>query len=208
MHLGQDTSAIGNIPTFTNFSKVAVAPGADGVVAFDLTNRYNQQMLSARLRLEFRIGGDWLDAQPVANLTNPPSFAPGPMEQPRTLDPNQTIHLEFPFSTSPQTPPGVYLVAIVLLFSYLNDTNFPTGAIFRSLGNLSKEEREKVNMSDYNGTIAALGVDGIAPDTSIVVDSGGAGALVAAAAVGGAAVFVAGAAAGTLVSRRRAKKGR
>jgi len=81
-----------------------------------------------------------------------------------------------------------YIVVVSIIVAVLLGT-----AVFKSLGALTHAERDLVNMSNYTQTVDALGLDGVAPDTSIVVDGGNGSTLFChilrapGASVGGAA---------------------
>lgn len=204
---GGDTRDIDRIPAVDFEGSVTVRPGEGGVLAFTVTNRYNQTMQSVRWELEFQVGGDWLEARALANETEKPALVPI-SQVPRPLDVNSTLRVEAPFTTTPKTAPGVYLVSLVILFGYTDVNGSLASARFISLGSVPSWQREFVDMSDYNGTLDALGVDGIVPDSSVQVDGGGAAALWWAAVAFGVAVVVLGTAFGVLSARREPKRRR
>jgi hypothetical protein len=200
---GDDTRNLAHAPAFVNFSPVTVHPGERGTVAFDVFNYYPETIRSAQVTLNFHVGGNWLDARDVErNFSNPPKFDRSVPFNPVDIAPGASMHVSQNFTTSPGTPGGPYIVSVVLTFTYSSPSNVPTTAVFKSLGSLKANERDKVNMSDFNGTLNALGIDGVAPDTSIVVDSGEAMALYLAAVGFGVAVVAVGTAIGLYRSRR------
>jgi hypothetical protein len=199
---GDDTRNLAHAPTFVNVAKVTVRPGESGSVSFDVFNYYADTIHSARVTLEFKVGGDWINARPVSNLTSPPKFDPSTPVNPVDIAPGSSMHVTQKFTTDPRTPVGPYLVSVVLTFTYLNPSGVPSTAIFKSLGALSSVERGMVNMSNYTQTVDALGLDGVAPDTSVVVDGGNATMLFWAAAGFGVAVVAGGTAIGMYRSRR------
>jgi hypothetical protein len=207
---GGDTRDLAVAPTFTNFSRVGVRPGEGAFISFDVTNRFNQTITGATVTLGFQVGGDWLQSRPVRDISSPPTFDPSGPVLPADLAPNASMQVRQHFSTSGQTPAGPYLVTVVLKFTYANATNVPTGAIFQSLGSLSAAQRGSVNLTDMNGTLNALQIDGVAPDSAIVVDAGQAATLFLWAVGFGVAVVAAGACAGAYWSRKgrpRKRKG-
>jgi hypothetical protein len=201
MQGGGDTRDLASTPLFSNFSRVVVRPGEASVVSFDVQNRYNATLFGAQVALEFHVGGDWLEAKSIQFVPNPPEFERTP-QLPEDLARGEVLHVERRFTTNAQTPPGTYLVSVEMQFTYLNSTGVPTAATVRSLGALSGTERGNVDMSHYNASIAALGIDAVAPDTSVTVDGGQAGALFAYATAFGVATFAAMVVVGYTLSRR------
>jgi hypothetical protein len=200
MQGGGDTRDIASIPQVVFEGPVKVRPGESGTLAFTVKNRYNETMQGLQWQLAFEVGGDWLDARNVTELNDPPAFVRS-SPSPTDVAPNQTVRFTAPFTTSPRTPPGSYVVSLELLFSYANATGQTAGAHFVSLGSLEPFRRPQVNMSNYSGSLDALSsgglpVDGIVPDSSMEVEGGGAAGLWWAAAGFGAAVVAAGAAYG------------
>jgi len=203
MQSGDDTRSLAHAPTFANVARVTVRPGEAGAVSFDVFNYFSEPMHSARVVLEFKVGGDWISSREVnASFANAPKFDASDPVNPVDIAPGFSMHVAKKFTTSAGTPSGPYLVSVVLTFTYLNPSGVPTTAVFKSLGALTHAERAMVNMSNYTQTVEALGLDGVAPDTSIVVDAGGAYLLFWAAAGFGAAVVAAGTGIGLYRSRR------
>lgn len=207
MQGGGDSRDFGSAPAFYNFSKVVVHPGEASAIKFDVKNRYNSTVTFGRLALAFHVGGDWLNATSIVNVPHAPAFAPY-THIPLEMDPGEIFQVDRGFTTSPDTPPGTYLVSLELEFTYRNETNIVTPALVKSFGSLSPIERNRVDLHDPNATLATLGVDAIAPDTSITVDDGQAGTLFAYAVGFGVAVVVIGSAAGYGLSRRSKAKRR
>jgi hypothetical protein len=149
------------------------------------------------------VGGDWINAREInSSFANAPEFDRSDPFYPVDIAPGASMHVSQNFTTRPGTPAGPYIVSLVLIFTYSSPTNVPTTAVFKSLGALTPLERPKVNMSDFDGTLNALGIDGVAPDTSIVVDAGEAMTFYLWAVGFGMAVMAAGTAIGLYRSRR------
>jgi hypothetical protein len=204
MASGQDTRDTGLIPQF-NFTQVEVRPGESGQVSVTVTNRYDQTMYSLRLEFSFQVGGEWRHAQPVADMADPPRFDPGHVEPPHDLVPGASVTVVAPFTTTKGTPEGVFLVNTVARFSYTDATNNTRGALFKSLGQVTKEGNQVlVDMENYTATLDALQVDGIVPDTTLLVDSHSAEALFWLAAVAGAVLVAIGLATAEVLGRRHA----
>ncbi len=203
---GQDSRDPAHIPQF-NFTQVEVRPGEGGTVSVTVMNRYNQTMYSLQLELSFQVGGEWRNARPVSEIADPPRFTPSGAEPPHDLAPGASVTVHAPFTTAEGTPEGVYLVSMVARFSYTDDANLSHGAILKSLGTIAMEGRQdQVNMSDYTGTLDGLGIDGVAPDTSILVDSHSGEALFWQAVVAGVVVVAVGYGAAEWLSRRSGGK--
>jgi len=192
MASGEDTRDPAHIPQF-NFTKVEVRPGETGTVGVTVANRFAQTVYSLQLDLTFQVGGEWRHARPVTEIAEPPRFDNASVAPPPDLAAGESVTLRRSFTTSAGTPDGVYLVSLVVRFSYLDATNNTRGAVLKSLGAIAQEgDTPLVDMMNYSATLEALGIDGVAPDTSVVVDSNAgeslfwlaAGAGVAAVAVG------------------------
>jgi hypothetical protein len=208
MQGGGDLRDAGTTPLVAFEGPLKVRPGESGVLAFTITNRYNQTMDAVRVGYKFSVGGDWLDAREInASFPDAPRFT-GTAPLPSPIAPNATVRYEAPFATAPGTPGGVYLVSFTLVFQYADPNGSRLDAHFVSLGSIASEDRGKVNMADYNGTLDRIGVDGVVPDSSITVDSGQALSLWLTAAGFGVAVVGVGIAYGVLSSRRSGHGGR
>ncbi len=204
---GGDTREVGRIPRVAFEGPLTVRPGEAGAVAFNVTNRYNATMQAVRVEVAFRVGGDWLLAHNLSQNESAPAFTPA-SRLPGDLAPGASIRFEAPFTTPQSTPPGVYLVSLVLRFSYAAPNGTTAQATLASLGAVEPAKRSLVNMSDYNGTLDALGLDGIVPDSSVQVDGGQAVGLWWSAVAFGVAVLGMGAAYGLLAPGRRNTRGR
>jgi len=201
MQGGGDTRDLATLPNVTYEGPVKVRPGESGTIAFSVANRYNQTMDDVRVEVEFRVGGDWLAAREInGTFAGAPRFTRGP-PLPQSVAPGASIRIEAPFATGADTPPGIYLVSLRLVFRYVNASGAPVDAHFASLGSVDPADRSKVDMENYTGTIDALGLDGVVPDTSMVVDGGGALSLWLAAAAFGGVVVAAGVSYGLLKYR-------
>lgn len=203
---GDDTREVGKTPRVAFEGPVTVHPGEPGLVAFTITNRYNDTMQAVRFEYAFSVGGDWLFAR---NVSANESLAFTPVSRlPATLAPGAALRVEAPFTTAASTPPGVYLVSLIVRFSYAGPNGTTPPATLASLGSVDPARRALVNMADYNGTLDALGLDGIVPDSSIQVDAGQALGLWWGAAAFGVAVIGAGVAYGLWGPPSRAARGR
>lgn len=177
MASGQDTRDTGHLPQF-DFTPVEVHPGESSAITVTVTNRYNQTIHSLLLDFSFQVGGDWQHAEPVAAIADPPRFDKTAVEPPHDLEPAESVTLSIPFATAPATPEGVYLVSLVVRFSYTDASSQPRGAILKSLGAVAQQGNQSlVDMENYTATLEALGIDGLAPDTSITVSAGSGEAL-------------------------------
>jgi hypothetical protein len=206
---GGDTRDPGAAPLVAFEGPLKVRPGEGGVLAFTITNRYNQPMDAVRVGYAFSVGGEWLDAREInASFSEPPRFTSTPPSLAPPIAPNASARFELPFATTPGTPGGVYLVSLTLVFQYVNSNGSRLDAHFVSLGSVAASDRGKVNMADYNGTLDRIGADGVVPDSSITVDSGQSLLLWLTAAVFGTAVVAVGVAYGLLSSRRARHGGR
>lgn len=203
MASGQDSRDTGHLPQF-DFTKVEVQPGQSGNITVTVTNRYNQTIHSLRLEFAFQVGGDWQHARPVSEMAEPPRLDPSLVEPPHDLEAGESITLSVPFTTSSATPEGVYLVSLVARFSYTDASIQPRGAVLKSLGTVAREGNSSlVDMDNYTATLDALGIDGVAPDTSIQVNAHSAEALFWQAAIVGVVIVAAGFGAAEWMSRRQ-----
>ena len=200
---GRDTREVGAIPNVVFEGPVTVHPGVSGAVVFTITNRYNETMQAVRVEYAFSVGGDWLFARNISANQSDPAFTPV-SRLPADLAPGAPpLRFEAPFTTAAATTPGVYLVSLIVRFSYAGPNGTTPQATLASLGSIEPARRQLVNMSDYNGTLDALGLDGIVPDSSVQVDGGQAQGLWWTAVAFGVAVMAAGAAYGTWGPGRR-----
>lgn len=204
---GGDTREVGRTPGVVFQGPVTVRPGQAGVVAFTITNRYNETMQSVRVEYAFSVGGDWLLAHSLSANESAPGFTPV-SRLPGNLAPGASQRFEAPFATQSATPPGIYLVSLIVRFSYAGPNGTTGQATLASLGSLEPAKRLLVNMSDYDGTLDALGLDGIVPDSSVQVDAGQALGLWWGAVAFGVVVVGLGAAYGLLGRGRRSARGR
>ena len=188
MQGGGDTRDVGSIPLVVFDGPVRVAPGAEGNISFNVTNRYNQSIDAVRLNASFQVGGSWLEARRL-NPDSPdvPRFT-APMPVPFAIAAHATHRVALPFNTTVNTTSGVYLVAITMAFQYVGASGVRVDSHFASLGSIDTSDRQDVDMNNYSATIDALGLDGIVPDSSITVDGGEAMRMWLAAAAFGAAV--------------------
>ena len=207
MAAGGDTRDVAHLPLIDFKGPVTVKPGESGTVAFDLTNRYNATMQGVLAEVAFSVGGDWLEARPVAEVKDAPVFV-AVSRLPTDLAPGAVFHFSAPFSTNASTPSGVYLVSLVVRFAYAGPNGTAPQGVFASPGSVPAARRGDVNMSDYNGTLERLGIDGLAPDSSIQVQAGTASSLWWAAVGFGVAVMVVGGAYGWSKSRSQGPRGR
>ncbi|HKZ59506.1 MAG TPA: hypothetical protein VJ547_06635 [Candidatus Thermoplasmatota archaeon] len=203
---GRDTREVGKTPNVVFEGPVTVRPGEPGAVVFSITNRYNDTMQAVRFEYAFSVGGDWLFARNLSGNSSDPAFRPV-SRLPGDLAPGAALKVVANFTTAASTPPGVYLVSLIVRFSYAGP-NGTTTATLASLGSIEPSRRQLVNMSNYNGTLDALGLDGIVPDSSIQVDAGQALGLWWGAAAFGVAVVGAGVAYGLWGPPSRAARGR
>ena len=208
MQSGQDTRDVEYAPQF-NFTRVTVHPGERGSVEMALKNRYSQPILGVQVSVEFKVGGNWLTATPIdPNDPNAPVFDQTLPPVPSSLAHNETANFSFPFTTKAGTPGGPYLIALSVFFSYRNASNEVANAVFKSMGALSGQERSLWNATDYQASLNATGIDGLAPDTAILVDRGEAPALFWSAVYGGVILFVAAYAVAEFRSRRPSSRRR
>jgi hypothetical protein len=208
MLLGQDTRDVEYTPHF-NFTRVTVHPGERGSVEFTLKNSYNQTILAVRALVEFKVGGNWLTATPIdPNDPSAPAFDTASPPPPPDVAENETVTFSFPFTTKAGTPGGPYLIAVSVFFSYRNASNEVANAVFKSMGALSGQERSLWNATDYRASLNATGIDGLAPDTAILVDRGEAPALFWTAVFGGAIFFMIAYAVAEFRSRRPSSRRR
>lgn len=192
MSSGQDSRDPALIPQF-NFTEVAVRPGETGAIEVTVTNRFAQTLYSVQLEFAFQVGGEWRTARPVSSLAHPPQFENASVGPPPDMSAGERVTVRRTFTTAAGTPDGVYLVSLVVRFSYLDASNSSRGAVMKSFGAIGAEgDSGLVDMMNYSATIEALGIDGVAPDTSIVVDSHSGEALFWTAVGAGAIVVVAG----------------
>jgi len=105
---------------------------------------------------------------------------------------------------------GADVVSLTLRYSYRNETNVDTLAWGKIAGLARAQRAEPRGPRDPNATLATLGIDAIAPDTSITVDDGQAATLFAYAVGFGIGAVVIGSALGyglfPAVERRRGGK--
>jgi hypothetical protein len=206
MASGQDSRDTALIPQF-NFTAVEVRPGESGAVEVTVTNRYNQTVYSLQVELAFQVGGEWRHARPVAELDDPPRFDPASGGPPHDLAPGENVTVTAPFTTTAATPDGVYLVSLVVRFSFLDASNLTRGAVLKSLGAVASESNTSlVDMTNYTATLEVLGIDGVAPDTSVIVDSRSGEALYWQAVAAGVIIIAIGFGLAAYLGRRAAKR--
>lgn len=170
-----------------------IEPGGSGTYAFTMRNRYNASMLNVTVTVEiYRFAT--VEPERVVNLSapadgsrflpdvpfgTPPVFAEtGSLREEAfvaALGQNATLTLSKAVRSAPATPEGVYFTRHLIEFDYANFTVpgelAPRQGHFRmvSRGHLSDLEWSSVNYTDLEGTLAALNISGIVPDSSFSV---------------------------------------
>lgn len=179
-----------------------VEPGRTAVYGFDLRNRYNATMENVTVTAEIYMWATTEEARPIGEVQRPPWFETtgglGRTVVFPALAPNATVELRETVRAAPDTPEGVYFTRHIVEFDYANLTTEPFGVperghfVMKSRGYFTQEEFESINYSDLEGSLAALNISGIVPDSSLSVKSPVplwplAVVVVAAAATGGLA---------------------
>lgn len=168
-----------------------IEPGASGTYGFAMRNRYNASMENITLTVE---AYKWATVESALNLSDigsgaqstphrefvhPPVFVDTnalrtTVEVPR-LEPNASFNVRAQIRTSPDTPEGVYFTRHQIEFDYPNVTVPGTATprlahfVMKSRGHFTAEEFASINYSDLEGSLDALGVQGIVPDSSFSV---------------------------------------
>lgn len=170
-----------------------IEPGASGTYAFTMRNRYNASMLNVTVTVEvYRFAT--VEPERVVNLSAPSDgsrFLPdSPFGTPpvfvdtgdlrasaaaATLAPNATLEVARAVRSAPATPEGVYFTRHRVEFDYANFT-VPGEVTPReghfvmvSRGHLTDGDWASINYTDLEGTLAALNISGIVPDSSFSV---------------------------------------
>ncbi len=170
-----------------------IEPGASGTYAFTMRNRYNASMFNVTVTVEIyrfatvepervvNLSGpaDGSRFQPDSPFGTPPVFADtGNLRASvfaATLAANATLELSQTVRSAPSTPEGVYFTRHRVEFDYANFTVpgqvAPRQAHFAmvSRGSLADGEWASINYTDLEGTLAALNISGIVPDSSFSI---------------------------------------
>lgn len=158
-----------------------VQPGGASVYGFDLRNRYNATMENVTVTVEIYMWATTEEARPLGEISRPPWFetsgGPGRTVVFPSVAPNGTVELRETVRAAPDTPEGVYFTRHTVEFDYANLTTGPFGVperghfVMKSRGYFTQEEFESINYSDLEGSLAALNISGIVPDSSLSVKS-------------------------------------
>ena len=170
-----------------------IEPGSSGTYAFTMRNRYNDSMLNVTVTVEiYRYAT--VEPERVVNLSQPSDgsrFLPdSPFGAPPvfaasgdlrasaavpSLSPNSTVEVRQSVSTARSAPEGVYFTRHRVEFDYANFT-VPGEALPRtghfimvSRGHLTDTEWASINYTDLEGSLGALNISGIVPDSSFSV---------------------------------------
>ncbi len=158
-----------------------VVPGGSAVYGFDLTNRYNASMENVTVTMEIYMWATQEEALPIGGIDAPPWFeatgGSGRTVSFPSVAPNGTVSVRETVRAAGGTPEGVYFTRQTVEFDYPNftaDIFSPPSTrhfVMKSRGYFSQAEFESINYSDLEGSLGALNVSGIVPDSSLSVKS-------------------------------------
>jgi len=158
-----------------------VEPGATAVYGFDLRNRYNASMENVTVTVEIYMWATQEEARPVAQVARPPWFeASGGLGRTHVfpaIGTNATVEVRETVRAARDTPEGIYFTRHTVEFDYANFTQGPFDPpqtrhfVMKSRGYFTQAEFESINYSDLEGSLAALNISGIVPDSSLSVKS-------------------------------------
>jgi len=169
------------VPAFESFQSLGngIEPGFSGVYGFTLRNRLNASIENVTLRIEIYRWATSEEAKDIAALAEVPAFrSSGTLARAITLPSlaaNGTHVVREEVVTSTQTPEGVYFTRHEVSFDYANytpDVFTPPEVghfVMRSRGYFTAAQFESINYSDLEGSLEALNVSGIVPDSSFSV---------------------------------------
>lgn len=172
--VAEDLSAPNRIPDLSDFKTPQIVPGESGIYRFSVRNRYNGTLENATLTVEIYKWATLEEARDIGAISDPPEIPTGARQgytaPPFALGPNHTTLVSVSIDTSKSTPQGTYFVRQMMQFDY-NGTHL----LMKSRGYFTDREWENAT-TDENGSravgginLAALGVDGILPDSSFSV---------------------------------------
>jgi hypothetical protein len=163
----------GNIPYFDNFSVPEIKPGDEGKFKFTITNKYEYDIDDVRLTIGIYAYATIDDFENLDEIPYAPIINNEDSEYIYTLGKignNTKINMSFLINTFDGTLQGSYFVRFQLNFNYTG-----TEYVMKSRGHFTKKEWDNATLSGElsdpgNINIEALGVDGILPDSSFLVN--------------------------------------